>query len=139
MANTTVVNQTEWDGTRGSLHFSLASDGTALSDLLLLDISTLAPAPAAIKFRTVQLKMQGNFTLDFEIDATTDTNFLTAEVQTVDETKSFFWDFRDFPGNAWHVTTTNKAAAGFTGDLLVTSTGLASGDDFDLVITFTTD
>ena len=96
----------------------MASDASAETDLLLIDISTLAPAPTAIKIRTVQLKMAGNFTLDFEFDATTDTNFLTAENQAVDETKEFSWDFRDFPGNGWHVTPTNKAAAGFTGDFL---------------------
>ena len=140
MANTVNTNHIEWDGNRGALHYNLSSDGTALSDLLLLDLSAdLAPAPAAIKIRTVQCTLYGNFILTLEFDATTDTAFSTIENQTADVSYEFVRDFTDFPGGGWHVTTANKAAAGFTGDILATSSGLAASDGFDLVVTFERD
>lgn len=139
MANTINVNHTEWDGVRGALHYNLSSDGTAISDTVLIDISTLSPAPTAIKILSIQLTLYGNFALTFEFDATTDTAFVVAENQTADVSYEFVRDFTGFPGGGWHVTAANKAAAGFTGDLLVTSTGLASGDGFDLVAVFEKD
>ena len=140
MANTVNLNQLRWDGYRGSLHYILSSDGTAISDTNLIDISTLAPAPTSIKIRTVDLKMYGNFILTFEIDATTDTTFEIFESQNATdvgtESIEFHRDYRDMPNKGWIETVANKAAAGFTGDLLVTSSGLASGDGFNLLVTF---
>ena len=140
MANTVNTEAFFWDGARGAYHINLSSDGTALSDLNLIDISAdLVSAPDAIKIRTVQLKMYGNFILTLEFDATTDIAFLTAETQTADVSQEFNWDFRDFPNGGWQLTAGNKAAAGFTGDLLATSSTIANLDGFDLVVTFSKD
>ena len=140
MANTTNTERFFWDGHRGAYHLNLSSDGTALSDLNLIDLSAdLDPAPAAIKIRTIQCTMYGNFILTLEIDATTDIAFITIENQTADVSYEFVRDFTDFPNGGWGVGTTNKAAAGFTGDLVATSSTIASGDGFDLVVTFEKD
>lgn len=133
MANTVNINHNEWNGTRGMLHYNLSSDSTALSALNVLDISTLSPAPTAIKIRHIQLSIQGNFILTGEIDAATDQPFLRAEGQTADVTSQYIVDFTDGPNGGW---CPDKTAATFVGDILLTSSGLASGDDFDLVIVY---
>ena len=138
MANTINKSVTYWDGTRGALHYVLSSDGTALSDLQLLDISALGGAPSAIKIRTISITMWGNFILTFEWDATTDTTIEIFETQTADVSQSFIMDYTDFPGGV-PVVLADKTAAGFTGDVLVTSSGLASGDGFSLYMTFERD
>jgi hypothetical protein len=129
---------TYWDGTRGALHYILSSDGTALSDLLLLDISTLTPAPTAVKIRTISITMWGNFILTFEWDATTDTTIEIFETQTADVSQTFISDYTDFPGGM-RVVLADKTAAGFTGDVLATSSGLAASDGFSLYMTFEKD
>lgn len=140
MANTTNTERFFWDGHRGAYHLNLSSDSTALSDLNLIDLSAdLDVAPSAIKIRTIQCTLYGNFILTLEFDATTDIAFTTIENQTADVSYEYVRDFTDFPGGGWQLTAANKAAAGFTGDLLATSTGLANGDGFDLVITFEKD
>ena len=80
--------------------------------------------------------MFGNWILIGEFDATTDEEFMRIEGQTADVSFEFVRDFTDFPGGGWH---SNKDATGYTGDLLLTSSGLASADGFDLVITFEKD
>ena len=137
MANTTNVDHIEWDGYRGAIHFNLSSDSTALSALSILDLSAdLSAAPSAIKIRTIQLTLYGNFILTGLIDATTDETVFVAEGQAADVSYELVRDFTDFPGGAWHP---DDSATGFTGDLLLTSSGLASGDGFDLVVTFDKD
>jgi hypothetical protein len=133
LANTVNINKTQWDGYRGSINYNLTSDATALSDLLILDISTLAPAPSAVKIRSVQWTIHGNFILTAEIDATTDQAFLRLENQTADTTIEGRRDFTDTANGGWSPDAT---AAGFTGDILLTSSGLAASDDFDLFIVF---
>ncbi len=137
MANTTNIDHIEWDGHRGAIHFNLSSDSTGLSALSILDLSAdLSPAPNSIKLRTIQCTLYGNWILTGLIDATTDETFAVIEGQTADVSFEFVRDFTDFPGSAWHA---DKSASGFTGDILLTSTSLANGDGFDLVITFEKD
>lgn len=134
MANTTNVNKKHWDGTRGRLHLNLSSDGTALADLNILDISAdLAPAPGAVKIRSIQANLFGNFILTLEVDATTDEAVTVIENQTADVSYAYVADFTDGPNHGW---CPDKTAAGFVGDLLLTSSGLAAGDGFDLIIVF---
>lgn len=139
MANTTNTNVTQWDGYRGSLHLNISSDGTAITDQVLVDISTLSPAPDAIRVTSLQASLYGNFILILEFDATSDIGFITLENQTADVSLEIRRDFTRFPNGGWQLTAANKAAAGFTGDLLLTATGNAAGDGFDLVVTFEKD
>lgn len=134
MANTINVNRVFWDGTRGAVHYNLSSDGTAVSDTVLVDISALAPAPNSIKIRTIQASLYGNFILTLEFDASGDEAIDVIENQTADVSFKYVVDFTDGPNKGW--ISTNVAAAGWTGDLLVTSSGLANLDGFDLIVTF---
>lgn len=134
MANTVNINRTFWDGTRGALHYNLSSDATALSDLQLIDISGLAPAPNSIKIRTIQCTLYGNFILTLEFDANTDEKIAVIENQTADVSFKYVVDYTDGPNKGW--VSTDVAATGWTGDLLATSSGLANLDGFDLVVTF---
>ena len=134
MANTVNISEIQWDGWKGSIHHNLASDGTALSNLSILDLSAdLNPAPAAIKIRTIQCSLYGNWILIGEFDATTDEEFMRLETQTADVSQEFVRDFTDMPNGGW---VPDHGATGFTGDILLTSSGIASGDGYDLVITF---
>jgi len=137
MANTVSINRSFWDGTRGALHYNLSSDGTALSDLSLIDISGLGGTgngPTNIKIRTIQATLYGNFILTLEFDATTDETIAVIENQTADVSFKYVVDYTDGPNKGW--TSTDIAAVGWVGDLFATSSGLASGDGFDLVVTF---
>ncbi len=133
MANTVNSNHTEWDGHRGAIHYNWTGDGTEETNLQLVDISGLAPAPNSIKIRTIQCTMYGNFTLFLEFDATTDEEIVRIEGQSADVSFEFVRDFTDFPGSAWH---SDHTATGYTGDLLLTTLVSESGDGFDLVVTF---
>lgn len=137
MANTTNISHKEWDGFRGSVHLNLASDGTELSVLSLLDISAdLDSDVTAIKIRTIQCTLYGNFILIGLFDATTDEEFIRIEGQSADVSFEYVRDFTDSAGGGWH---SDKGAAGYTGDLLLTSSGIANNDGFDLFITFEKD
>lgn len=133
MANTVNINETQWDGYRGSIHYNLSSDSTAISDTVLVDISALAPAPTSVKIRSIQWTLHGNIILTLEFDATADEAWCRLENQTADTTIEGRRDFTDAPNGGW---VPNTAAAGFTGDILLTSSGLAASDDFDLFIVF---
>jgi hypothetical protein len=133
MANTVNINQTVWDGTKGSIHYVLSSDGTALTDTVLVDISALSPAPASIKIRSLDVIMNGNFSLIFEMDATTDQE-VERLVSHTDATHVFIRDYTDAPNGGKPAN--DKAAAGFTGDLLLTSSGLANLDSFNIFCVF---
>ena len=136
IANTVNINHTEWDGRRGVIHYALTGDGTEETNLQLVDISSLAPAPAAVKIRTIQATLYGNFTIFLEFDATTDEEFARIEGQTADVSFEYVRDFTDFPGGGWH---SDKDAAGYTGDLFLTTLITESGDGFEIVITFEKD
>lgn len=134
MPNTTNIDAIQWDGTKGSLHFALTSDGTALSDLSVLDLSVDLDADVgSIKVRSIDCLLNGNWTLIFEFDATTDQEIERIEGQS-DVTIQFLRDYTDAPGGGKRAD--SKTAAGFTGDLILTSSGLASGDEFNLFMTF---
>lgn len=133
MPNTTNISHTEWDGRRGSVHLNLTSDGTALSTFSLLDISALSPPARNVTIRTIQCTLYGNFILIGLVDADTDEEFMRVEGQTADVSFEFVRDFTDLPQSNW---SPNRKAAGFTGDLLLTTSGLSNEDGFDLLITF---
>ena len=136
MANTTNINHTEWDGFRGMVHLNETGDGTERTNLSLVDISALSPAPEAIKIRTIQCTLYGNFIMFLEFDATTDEEFARIEGQGADVSFEFVRDFTDFPGGGWH---SDDGATGYTGDLFLTTLNTESNDGWDLVITFEKD
>lgn len=137
MANTINIDAIQWNGIRGSVHFVVTSDGTAITDLAIVDISAdLSPAPASIKLRSIDAVVNGDWTAIFEFDATTDQEIERIGGQT-DITHYLARDYTDMPNGGKQAD--NKAAAGFTGDLLLTSSGLANLDEGNFLIVFEKD
>lgn len=136
MANTVTINKViQQDGTRYSVHYALSSDSTNLTDDSLVDISTLtAPVPTSIKLRSVDFIMYGNFIAFLEADADTDQELDRFETQTADVSQQFVRDYTDMPDAG--KLPNDRSAAGFTGDLFLTTTGMASGDGFNLIVVF---
>lgn len=137
MGNTVNINQAYWDGKKGALHYVLTSDGTDLSDTSLLDISALSPAPNSVRITGLDIILNGNFEIVIEVDATTDQEVERLENQAVDQSFQYIRDYTNMPNGGKPAN--SKTAGGFTGDLIGTSTGLASGDGFNLLLTFEKD
>lgn len=108
------------------VHYTDISDGTGLTDQVILDVSTytLTNGNAATKaaIQEVQWNMQGFTDLVIEWDHTTD------EVALVLNGNGY----KDFSlsGNL------NSRGTGQTGDVLLTTVGAAAGSTFDLTITY---
>ena len=137
MANTINVNKViQYDGFRGSLHYVVSSDSTDLANESLIDISAdlAGDTVTSIKLRSVDIIMYGNFIAFLEADATTDQELDRFETQSADVSQQFVRDYTDMPNGG--KLADDVTATGFTGDLTMTTSGLASGDGFNLLVTF---
>lgn len=136
MAAPTPVVKNFYDGFRGMLRYYVAWTAGVPDDLAdnnALDISTLGPpAPNSVKIRSVDVIMNGNYQLDVEFDATTDELFDRFIGQT-DVTYQFFRNYTQGPNTGY---VSDPTAAGFVGDLLVTTTGAANGDELNMLIIY---
>lgn len=133
MAAPTPVTKTFWDGTRGSVRWYAAwTTGDQHTDAVVVDISTLSPAPDAIKIRSIDLIINGDVQVDLEIDATTD-ELVERIIGQTDVSYQFLRDYTDGPNEAY---APDKTATGFTGDLLLTSTNAANLDEVNLYVVF---
>jgi Na+-translocating ferredoxin:NAD+ oxidoreductase RnfG subunit len=133
MAAPTPVTATQWDGTRGLVRWYAAwTDGTQLSDSVVVDISTLSPAPDAVKIRRFDVLINGDVSVSFEFDASTDA-LIDRFVGQSDITNYYERCYDDGPSNGFVPTTT---ASGFTGDILLTTVNAASGDEINALIIF---
>jgi hypothetical protein len=108
------------------------ADGTQLTDSVVVDVSALAPAVTAVKVRSIDLALNGDLQVDLEFDATTD-ELLDRFIGQTDVTYQILRDYTDGP-NAAYVP--DQSATGFAGDVLLTTTGAASGDEVNLLIVF---
>ena len=103
-----------------SIH--ILSDGTEETDLVIYDNSTLIADTA--KGSLMQVWLSGNAsTLRLEWDQSTDSPAFAGGPDNGNH-----WDFRGFGG------ITNPNGTGATGDLVLTTAGLDSGDEVFLVI-----
>ena len=137
MAITVLINKViQWDGTRGSLHYAFDSDGDEVTNESLVDISAdlAGDTVTSIKLRSVDVLMYGNFITFLEFDATTDQEIDRFETQAADVSQQFVRDYTDMPNGG--KLADDVTATGFTGDLTMTTTGMASGDGVNLLITF---
>ena len=138
MATPTPTTYTQWDGSSGFLMWNAAWSTTDnFSDSVLVDISTLGAVGAnallnSVKVTKIDCQTNGDITALLEFDATTDQtiDFFAgqSDVSVVDVA-----DYRDGP-NGGRVP--SISAAGFTGDILLTTTNVASGDELTLRIWF---
>lgn len=136
MAAPTPTIRTDWNGYRGMTRAYVAWTAGApdnLADSSLVDISALSPAPTSVKIRRIQAILNGNVQLDFEFDASTD-QLIDTFIGQSDVSFDFCRDYSDNPNGG--LVPSNTGAAGFTGDLLLTTTGSADGDELMLLIVF---
>lgn len=134
MAAPTPTTTVNWDGTRGAVRFrAVWTTADNYSDQSVIDISTLAPAPNSIKIRSIDCILNGDIGATFEFDATTDQDIDNFIGQT-DVTYQFLRDYTDGPNAG--ILPSNTAAAGFTGDLFLTTTNVANLDEINLYIVF---
>ena len=122
MANVVDVNTIQ-DGERNAVfHIRIEGDGSGEeSATQLIDISTLLGAPPEVKIRAVDSKLTG-FSASLLWDATTDE--LAAELPA----GASFMDADMYGGII------NKAGAGVTGDIMITTVGLGAGDNGSIVL-----
>lgn len=135
MATPTPVTWTEWNGSRGLTYWRAEwSTAENFADTIIVDISTLAPAPASVSVLAVKATLNGDIEATLEFDATTDQLIYVFEGQT-DSSLIDITDFRDGPNEG---RTPDTTAAGFIGDILLTTANVASGDELTLLILFDT-
>jgi len=134
MAFSTPVNVVRWDGTQGQLRYRAVFDGAGqdLTDSAIVDISALAPAPNSVKVQRIQSVINGVYSATLEYDATTDQIIDQFSGQS-DISNPYVVDYSKGPNGG--VVPTNTAA-GFVGDILLTTVGAAAGHELNLTIDF---
>ena len=132
MAAPTPTTYTEWNGSRGMTYWRAKwTDGTQLTDSVVADISTLgAPVPNSVRVIGAKCTINGDVEITLEFDATTDQLIYVFEGQT-DASLVDVVDFREGPNGG---RSPNPGAAGFGGDILLTSVNAANLDEVTLLI-----
>tara|TARA_R100001244_G_scaffold9541_2_gene11582 strand:- start:1092 stop:1502 length:411 start_codon:yes stop_codon:yes gene_type:complete len=126
-----LTSQVIQDGPRNAiLKFTNVSDGTGQALAVLVDVSTLSADPLTKQVCngvTLQSITYSNVGMGVELfwDATTNIPLLNLLTDWSDQL-----DFSDFG-------IPNDAAAGKTGDILVTTSAATAGDTYTLVLTLT--
>ena len=133
MAAPTPVEKTFWDGHRGMTRWYAAwGESTEHTDKVIVDVSALSPAPTAVKVRSFDLILNGNLQVDLEFDATTD-ELIDRFIGQTDVTYQILRDYTDGP-NVGYIP--DQSAAGFAGDIMLTTADAASGDEVNLLVIF---
>lgn len=129
-APTPALDIINWDGYQGRFRFVAkwtAGAADNYTDQNIVDISAdLASAPTSVKVESLDVVVNGNVEVIFEFDATTDQEIYRFIGQT-DATINFKEDFTKGPNGG--IVPSDTGAAGFTGDILLTTTGAADGDE----------
>ena len=122
MAN--VVKTYEYnDGDRiAVVHLTNASDGTAETAVTKVDVSTLFNGPESVKISQIWYSTVG-MSVNLLWDATAD-----ELVWTIPADSEGHLDFRCFGG------INNKAGAGVTGDINLTTVGHSAGDTYSIIL-----
>ncbi len=135
MSLPTPTTYTEWNGSSGFCHWRATfanPDIDDFSDGVVIDISALTPAPNSVKVTRVTHKLNGDFSSTLEFDATTDQ--LIYEISG--QTNSSLVDVTNFAVGPSGGRSPDPAAAGFVGDILLSTSGVADGDELTLDIEF---
>lgn len=116
-----VSSQTLVDGVRNVvMKFTNLSDGTGESAVKKVDVSELSGAPTAVKVTKVHYSVTG-MVASLLWDADTD-------VRCLDLAGDGVFDFTGFGGLI------NNGGTGVTGDIMLTTTGHTSGDNYSIVL-----
>ncbi len=127
MADTVSVTVIE-DGPRNYIiHLLGISDGTGETDVVKVDLSTVggtnpaSPAsPVSLAIRDIQYDVQGFSNIKMQFGATANTPFALMTLAGMTEFEP--------------PLLADSAAAGFTGDILLTSVGAAADATYDIVL-----
>ena len=131
MAAPTPTTYTEWDGSRGMTYWDTVwSSADDLTDSVIVDVSALSPAASSVKVLGIYASVNGDISATVEFDATTDQLIYVFRNQTDSALRDGI-DFRESP-NGGRVP--SNTAAGFVGDIMVTTSNVASGDELTLLI-----
>lgn len=130
MADTTTSTKIFEDDTKAVYHVTSTSDGTGESDKILIDKSALFTAnrssePASLSLLDLRCSMQGYSKLTLEWKHTSDV------VAAIVSSSSYMEDFGALSDGKGKVDT----RSGSTGDLVLTTSGQASGSSLDMTIT----
>lgn len=116
-----VTSQKILDGPKKVVYkFTNVSDGTGESAVLKVDVSGLSGAPASVKIDKIQYEVVG-MSVQLLWDATTDD--LIGVFQSAG-----YMDFTCFGGLP------NPKSTGWTGDILLTTSGHTAGDTYTIVM-----
>ena len=124
MANT-ITSQTLIDGDkRAIIKYFIASDGSTgdVSDGVVVDVSALIDAPSKVTIEQIWTSFVGCSGV-LEFDATTDVGALVIPGDV-----NMYQDYRSFGGIK------DNSGAGSTGDIVLTTTGLATAGDAGHII-----
>jgi len=132
MAAPTPVTYTEWNGTRGMTYWRAEwTTSDQITDGVVVDISGLgAPVPNSVRVLGAKCSINGDVEAMLEFDATTDQLIYVFEGQT-DASLVDVVDFREGPNGG---RSPNPGAAGFVGDILITTVNAASGDEITVLV-----
>lgn len=131
MAAPTPTTYTQWDGTAGMTYWSAVFTGADdFSDGVVVDISALDPAPTAVKVIGIYATLNGDITATLEFDADTDQLIYEFQNQS-DAALREAIDFREGPSGG---RVPDRSAAGFVGDILITTAGVANLDELKFLI-----
>ncbi len=131
MATPTPTTYTEWNGTRGMTYWHavwITTDN--FSDTAVVDISALVSAPNVVKVLGVKAQLNGDIGATLEFDATSDVLIY----EFINQTDSALIDTVDFTNGPSGGRTGYATSAGGTGDIILTTTNVASGDELTLLI-----
>lgn len=136
MATPTATTWTEWDGSRGLTYWrAMWEPGTAddFTDEVIVDISALgAPTPTAVKVIGVKAQRNGDFSDTLEFNATIHQMIY----QHAGQIDSSLVDITDFSMGPNGGRSPNPSAAGFVGDIILSTSGVTNGDELTLEISF---
>ena len=116
-----VTSQKIIDGPKKVVYkFTNISDGTGEAAVLKVDVSGLSGAPGTVKITKIQYEIVG-MSVQLLWDATTDVVILVMQ-------SAGYLDFTHFGGIP------NTLASGYTGDILLTTTGHTAGDTYTIIL-----
>lgn len=117
----TTASQVIVDGSRNLIIKTVTTGASDVTDEVVIDVSTLAPAASQLKIMEIEAALIGCSAI-LEFDATADdVVFALPEGEDV-------YDFRSFGGIP------DPLSSGTTGDIVITTTGLGAGDTITLII-----
>lgn len=134
MATPTPTTWTEWNGTRGLTYWhAVWSTADNFTDTAIVDISALStPPPTVVKILGIKAQLNGDVGAIIEFKATTD----QLVYEFINQSDSTLIDIADFTSGPNQGRISDGSAAGFVGDIVLTTSNVASGDEITLLVTY---